>query len=384
MAFISLGKIDKNMIPIIVGCIFVILFEILFLIVDNTLSQHLVIIYLYAVISKLLIFIPFVILKIRSKKVNGKPEIKDDFNVIEYIYIDNRKEINKNKYLYILLSSTLHFVSGIIQIQTFGMKVNSWIWDIIFYSLFYYLIFKTKIYNHHYLCIIIIIIVGFILDISLENFQEDFKNNWYKVLLRMLREILYSFQGVINKYIMDKKYCSVYELLSFTGLFSLIFLGIYILLDYFFIHLDNLKEYFNNFDYRDLLTCVGLIIAAAGLDLSSLFTIKKNTPCHLFIIGEFMTVFENLFYLTEQLNTTNLIIMIICYIIIFFFSLVFNEIIEINCFGLSANTRKNIMKRAKIENLANIKCELFDYISEENRSSSLRMEMNDDDNSLIK
>ena len=68
-------------------------------------------------------------------------------------------------------------------------------------------------YKHHYLCIILIIIVGFILDISLGNFQEDFNKNWYFIFLRIIREILYSLQHVINKYIMDKKFCSVYELL---------------------------------------------------------------------------------------------------------------------------------------------------------------------------
>ena len=183
---------------------------------------------------------------------------------------------------------------------------------------------------------------------------------------------------------MEKKFCSVYELLSFSGLFSLIFLGIFTLLDYFLIHWDNLAEYFNNFSYKDLLTFIGFIIINTGLELSILFTIKKNTPCHVFIISEFMTIYANFYYLTEQLNATNLIIMIISYIIIFFFSLIFNEIIEINCFGLSDNTRKNIMKREKKEDLITIRKESFVDENEENRSSSLRMEMNDDDNSLIK
>ena len=89
MAFISLGKIDKNMIPIIVGCIFTILIEILFLLNNFMLSQHIVIVYLCDVISKLLIFIPFVIFKIRSKKVHDKPEIKDDFNFEIYPIIQS-------------------------------------------------------------------------------------------------------------------------------------------------------------------------------------------------------------------------------------------------------------------------------------------------------
>ena len=58
------------------------------------------------------------------------------------------------------------------------------------------------------------------------------------------------------------------------------------------------------------------------------------------------------------------------------------EIIEFNCFRLSDNTRKNIMKREKIEDLSTIR-ESFVDENEENRTSSIRMEMNDDDNSLL-
>ena len=42
-------------------------------------------------------------------------------------------------------------------------------------------------------------------------------------------------------------------------------------------------------------------------------------------------------------------IIIIFLIFIFLLSLVFNEIIEINCFGLSKNIRRNIMNRALSE-----------------------------------
>jgi hypothetical protein len=169
---------------------------------------------LYSAITKLLSFIPFIILKIRSKKPNIKSSVDIHPNGIEYIYIDTKKEMIRYKYLYILLSSLLDFFSVIIQAKTAGLKVNSWIYDIIFYSIFYYLIFKIKLYKHHYLCIIIIIIVGLILDLSIGYLQNDIKNNLVLFLLRLLREILYSLQGVIDKYIMEKKFCSVYELSS--------------------------------------------------------------------------------------------------------------------------------------------------------------------------
>lgn len=75
------------------------------------------------------------------------------------------------------------------------------------------------------------------------------------------------------------------------------------------------------------------------------------------------------------------IAIIICLIIILFISLIFNEIIEINLFGLSYNTKRNIMKRAEDDTLAkNDKNEDNnddDYLAEIKTLSS-----NEDENSV--
>ena len=211
---------------------------------------------------------------------------------------------------------------------------------------------------------------GFILNLSLEYLQKDLNNKWCYVLFRLIREILYSLQDNIDKYIMEKKYCSVYELSSHRGIFILFFLGIFKLFDYYLFHMDN-YEYFNNFDYKEILVAIGIILFNIGLELSVLFTIKIYTPCHAFIIDEFVEITSDMISFDD--SPEKLILMIICYIIVFFFSLVFNEIIEINCFGLSDNTRRNIMKREKSEDLATID------INEDNRNSLVHLEMNDVD-----
>jgi hypothetical protein len=150
-------------------------------------------------------------------------------------------------------------------------------------------------------------------------------------------------------------------------------LGIFALLEHFLFHLDSdLEEYFNNFDYKAILLIIGMTIVNFGLDLSTLFTIKNNTPCHALIIGEFMTITANIIY-SEDID--NLIIIIICCAIIFFFSLIFNEIIEINCFGLSDNTRRNIMKREKKDDLIIFREPSAD-INENDRNSMISLEMN--------
>ena len=101
-----------------------------------------------------------------------------------------------------------------------------------------------------------------------------------------------------------------------------------------------------------------------GIYLPLFIIDKNNSPCHIFIIF----IFGQLaYYINLQ---ENLVIVIICLIIILFFSLIFNEIIEINFCGLSHNTKKNIITRAEIEvdESIIIKTDTLDenYKSEEN------------------
>ena len=60
-------------------------------------------------------------------------------------------------------------------------------------------------------------------------------------------------------------------------------------------------------------------------------------------------------------------------------SLIFNEIIEINFWGLSENTKKNIIKRASSEILSLEKSDTFisTYENDENRNTSVELETRD-------
>ena len=144
---------------------------------------------------------------------------------------------------------------------------------------------------------------------------------------------------------METKFASVYEISLFTGLIVTVLFGAFSVLDYFFFKLDNLKEYFDNFNTTELLVVFGYLITQLGLYLGALFTNKNNTPCHIFIIY----VFGQLAYYLDF--SENSIVIIICLVIILFLSLIFNEIIEINCFGLSDNTKIKIIKRGESEDL---------------------------------
>lgn len=385
MALLSIGKIDKNIIPIFIACVLGILFKFLTKIDKAILFDHSIVANIYVAASKLLSFIPFIITKMRLKKVREKESINYDNNIVEYIYFEANEDVSKGKLKYIFLASTLFFIQGVILFFTMEVKINIWLSEIFIYCLFYYLIFKIKPYKHHYLSIILIILTGVTFDLVSGNLQNDILNNLSSILLRLLREILYSLQDVINKYIMEKKFCSVYELSFYGGIIYLILIGLFSIFNYFYLKIDNFEEYFNNFNYIELLVCIWTIVIQFGLDISSLFIIKNNTPCHLFIVAAFSQIFGIFGDFSE-----NQVAILICLIFILFMSLVYNEIIEINCFKLSENTKRNIMKRAAMENCFNEDRNAlvsFDENDEKPNNNIIQMQIvsviDDNDNSSV-
>ena len=335
MSFISLGKIDKKIIPIILGCIFAFLSRLLLNFDKTTLFDHSIISNVVSSFPRIFAFIPLIIFKIRTKKVKN---VKNDI-VTQGRY--STKDVTKDKWIYIILTSVIFFVQGILIVFTIKVKTNSWICFILFTFLFSYWIFKIKIFKHHYISIIVIILTGLIFDLALGNIQEDFTNNFWIFLLRLIREIIYSLDNVLVKYTMERKYCSVYEICLYNGLFCVTLLMLFAIIDHYYFSFDKYEEFFNNFKREDMGVIILFIIAQLGVYVSNLFTNRDNTPLHIFIIY----VFGQISYYIFGFSSTSLIL-IICYLFILFWALVFNEIIEINCFGISENTKRKITFRA--------------------------------------
>jgi len=344
MAFISLGKINNNQIPILIGCLFCFLNRLLNQYDGTLLYKNLILTNIFISLSGVFAIIPFIILKKRSQRVKNIDidNRKTNNTKIEYIYTDYGEENVQGKFRFILLSAIIFFIQSIFFVASFKIKSNSWILFISFASLFYYIIFKIKLYNHHYLSIILIILIGVIIDLVSENLQNDISDNLPSLLMRFIREVLFSFFNVIIKYVMEKKYVSVYEMTFYNGIINFILFGISAIIDfYFFNNNNNYEEYFNDFNIKELLVILGVMGTQLGLNLSSIFTIKKNSPCHAFII----LVFGQFAYYVNFEGYS--ILIIIGLIFILFLSLIFNEIVEINFWGLSRNTKNNISSRAE-------------------------------------
>ena len=373
MAFIELGKIDKNLIPIIIGCVFCFLNRLINHYAETSLFYNLVLTNIFISISNIFTIIPYIILKISSKKIHQRDNqiINNNINNnIEYIYMKDDRSINKGKVGYLILTSLLFFFESTLLVSEFKLKTNTWIIYIVVVSIFCYIISKIKLYKHHYLTIIIILLLGIIIDLAEGNLQKDLINNYWFILMSLLRQSLLSLNYVIIKYIMEKKFVSVYEVSFSYGVISLIINLIFAILDHNFFGIYKYKEYFNKFNIRELFVVLGIMIIQLGMELASLITVKNNSPYHIFII----CVFGQLIYYFYNL-TENSVLVIICLILLLFFSLIFNEIIEINLWGLSYNTKRNITNRAKIDvdEIFNITNESFD----ENNENQMELNKND-------
>ena len=109
-------------------------------------------------------------------------------------------------------------------------------------------------------------------------------NNFVFLVLKFIQQALFSLYNVLGKYVMVKKFVSVYEFSFYVGTIILLLLGIFSIFDYKYFGIDNYEEYFKYFNSTKLLVILAVIASQIVINLSSLFTVKNNSPCHIFIM----------------------------------------------------------------------------------------------------
>jgi len=363
MAFISCGQIDKNLFAIVIGCIACFLNRLLNQYKNTILIDCKILTSIYIIIPRILTVFFFIKVKMESKVSKKTFNLRDKSFEKSFDKTFNKvnEEIVKGKWVSIFLAALFFFIQNITLVFTFNIKTNAWIFYIVLASLFYYLIFKIKLYIHHYLSASLILIIGITIDLIAQNLQNEITNIF--LLVKYVKEIFFALYNVTAKYVMEKNYVSVYEFSFYVGVINFILSAIIEVFDYFFFKYDDLDKYFNNFDVNELLVMLGIISSQFVLNIAYLFTIKNYSPCHVFIIF----VFGQLaYYVDSEEGILIKILVIVCLILILFLSLIFSEIIELNFCKLSYNTKKNIAKRAEnVEGFYSKNNEIFDEDEDE-------------------
>ena len=372
----SLGKINKYIILVFIAGLLqlgIFLYTSKIAIFGNSIDlykNNIIQIQFYSLglsLSIILFFIYKIINK--SKKTKANSILSEQKSKFSFLQGSQKKEsISKLKnFLWILLLSVIDFSSNISEIFTYATSISDpspWLLNFVIMSFYYKFIFKQRLYKHHYLVIIFcsIIFVGLLIYYII-LYSEDIKDSkslfllfFFNYLTTTLRCLTY----IIYKYFSMKTILSYYEILFFQGIieFALASILITILIQseviysfsiYWKYIQKNLSNYllfiFFNFGYYSLVFIICGIFSPFYI-----FLVIFIFYIAYFILAIISYIIQNNY--TRQNNYALSLIMVITFVLIFLV-LVFTEIIELNCFGLSYNTKKKIELRARLDSELN-------------------------------
>ena len=347
---ISIGEINRYILFIFIGSIF---YAFLTLLKDESKffneenSLHPIIFNItYSLGLSLSIFL-LIIYKIYNKRKNDNKLQKTNFIKKQKLEVDV-----KRKLLWILLVSIIDFIASVLCFNYWvgeNSDLNTSTLDILFITLFSHLILKEKLYKHHYLSIITIMILGLLLNLINNKFSyENLKNNYSNIIFIYLSQILFQFVYVLYKYNMIKKYIISYEIMFYQGIIELIFSIITLIITTNIGNLDNFWDYYNNLDTKEIVIFISLIIIQFIYNLSYFIVIEKYSPFYVLLLDALSQLIIYFIYFDvddPKISILSIIVIIICFLMI----LIFVEIIELNFFGLSYMTKKNIKLRASYD-----------------------------------
>ena len=300
-----------------------------------------------------LVFLPFFIYtkcnlkEDKPKRTNSKSEIK-------LIYNDPLLAKRKNIILYSFLISILDLISRSVYFLFFLFKYKNQedieldkipkrynmdyilAIDICFRYLFSRIILKTKIYKHH-LVSMIICIIGLLSFVIVDLFNIDYNlNNFIYAIIVLFRAILFPLEDTINQILLSKYFLLPHFLMTYRGLIESAFFTLVTII------LISLKiEFFetNFLSFYDFIYLIFFSIKAFSLMKIIYFF---NSQYVSFLITSETVGATVVKLIEEEFNIFSLIIEIIPMFLVIFGTLMYNEIIIINYFGLEEKTKKNL------------------------------------------
>ena len=338
----SLGLINKYIFLILLDALFyfariIIEDDYKFINEDNL---HPIIYNLSHSLGSSLSFILIIIYKIRNKR-NMKHLLINHNNM--------KKTTFKTKILWILLISIVVFISTTLN-AIFWINndnyINIWGSYIIFISLFSYIFFKNKLYKHHYISMIIMIILGLFYNII--SPQINIEKYYAIYIISILNSILYSLEYVLDKYCLLIKYIKTFEILFYRGLIVSISLIITLIITTKIGKIDNFWDYYENLGTKEIIIFISFVLINFFYYILFLIIIDVFSPFHIVLVN-FIAESLTFFYYIVSYDLLSIIFNIIFISIEIFMILVFIEIIELNCLGLSTMIKRNIEIRSILE-----------------------------------
>ena len=319
-------------------------------------------------------------------------------NSIDLIYKETEIEI-KGKFLIFLASVLDFFARSVFLIYSLIMikgqengykKLKEWeidfliLFDILSRVIFSKIFSKTKLYKHHFFSVIICII-GFIFMSTLDIFSISKNNskNLIYLLFVLPKYILFPLEDVINESIFRKNFIFPQKLMFIRGIleFFIIFVLCLILVlsrkiefNKFFIE--------NNLSLQIIFRLFFIIVSffRTFFLMKVIYLYNSQYVSFLIIVFSFINFWKSFFSPRDE-DAENQILKIfqtIPLIIVFFGTLIYNEILIVNIWGLNENTKKNILIKEEIDRKQICQNSLLDINEEDEFDDEINK--NDDKN----
>ena len=360
--FINCGKTNRYIFSILIGAVFYAAVIALENESDvfkdkNENNPHPIVYTLIYTFSLCLSFIFLIIYKIRTKRQNKN---NNSITIEQNLY--TRKTMKtichqvkivtkKEKFLWILLVSVIDYLAfsfNSIFWITMDNYINNWSTNFLSISLFSYFILKTKLYKHHFLCIATIVIIGLLFNIPLGVFSQEKIGNYYDYYLSFIfTGIFFNLTYVLYKKMMLKKYIKSYEILFFQGIIESILGIITLIIMTKYDYIDNYWKFIEKLNKKEIIIIILIILGRFLFHSMIMIIIDFLSPFYVFLV---YVIGEIAFFLHKMKDYPKIIISSIIFFSVSIFTiLVFIELIELNCFGLSYMTKKNIELRARLD-----------------------------------
>ena len=282
---------------------------------------------------------------------------------IKYHRITNKsKDKSKNKiikgYLILLIIDTLYLIRENIgvylindQNNIFSLFINEAI-EILLLTIVTYFLLKYKYYIHHFISIIILVLLCISIDLILDNFS---KVSYFVLVESILYVFMDSLIFSYIKYLIEFKYFYFMDIIFIMGVFEFSFYFICLIIVIIINIINGSNAIFFNFfkfynEYGALKMIynflLNMIIIAPLIGINEVIIVKELTPNHIIIAFQISKI--PLSIMNNEGNNRWFILVISIFQIIFL--MFFLEIFEYNFCSLNKNTKKNIMERERNQN----------------------------------
>ena len=295
-------------------------------------------------LSNILLIILYFILNKKNEENSNDDEIlskswSENSNLqIQIFAFKDKKSCNINFIIifYIFICSLIDFL-----ILFYVKRTITSGFTFFFGFIFFIYIYNHAIYIHHYLGLIIILIIAIMRTIIL-FFKKEIQNEKEEYIRSLIIYTLLGFQIVIEKYLIEIKFVNKIIILTIEGIFELFFLVVYV-----FIYYKNHNyKLFSNFYY----IYIFILLVDLFVNFSRINSIEYNKNIVFLLFFIFSNyISTHLLKIDDKKIEKKPFYFIILEIINIFGCLIIMELLVLNFCKLNKNIKPQLKKREEFD-----------------------------------